>query len=223
MIKTARDADLRSLQILINLYEKAAPIIRRVANLESLNYGELPVTPYTLVESNLTLRMVLNALKKMPEPKDKILFSIRKELENAIISCIKAADAAEKYSELGGDRTNRGHIFLNSIINATVMAHEYIESVAQKLETSSAEITQAKGDEVRVMPAVKEKSRWKPSYSVTLSPGTNPIQTGIDKIAHGIESGLDKLGDIMTLPILGIAKVINIVSGAAKGTGRKKR
>lgn len=216
MIKTARNANLRSLQVLINLYEKAAPIIRRIANLESLNYGELPVTPYALVESNLTLRMVLSTLRKMSEPKDKILVSIRKEFENAIINCIKAADAAEKYSELAGDRSYKGKILLSSIINSTVLAHEYIESVAQKLETSSAAIYQPKDDIAPDSQTGKKETGWKPLRSIPISTSQNPVQKGINNMANGIESGLDKLGDIITLPIVAVTKLLGKISNSSR-------
>ncbi len=221
MLKTVRNADLRSLQVLINLYEKAAPIIRRIANLESLNYGELPVTPYALVESNLTLRMVLSALRKMSEPKDKILVAIRKEFENAILNCIRAADAAEKYSELAGDRSDKGKLLLMSIINYTVLAHEYIESVAQKLETSSAEIRFSKADVCPDSQHGKEDIGWKPASPILISTEQSLIQKGINSIAYGIESGLDKLGDIITLPIAAVAKLLVLLSTSSRG--RKNR
>ncbi|HJX04161.1 MAG TPA: hypothetical protein VJ488_06355 [Dehalococcoidia bacterium] len=212
MLNSIKDANLRSLQMLENLYEKAAPIIRRIANLDTLNYGELPVSPYALVESNLTLRMVLNTLKKMPDPRDKLLASIQKELETAIINCIKAAEASEKYGEMGGVRSDRSRALLSAVINSTVMAHEYIESAGQKLEKTPVELISTIAEIDAKEPSQNQEKRWKAIPVKEVPDGAASVQQGVDKVAGGIETGLDKLGDIITFPIELIVKALRFIS-----------
>jgi hypothetical protein len=66
MMKIVNDKErLRWIQTFMTLYDQAIPIVRHIANLEMLNAGEFPVNTYTVLESDLTLRPMIRALKKM--------------------------------------------------------------------------------------------------------------------------------------------------------------
>jgi hypothetical protein len=114
------------------LYERAAPLIRHIANLNRLQSGELPASPEGIIEIGILLRPVLVAVRKISKPKEKELVAIQKEFELALNNCIKAAEWTEKYIKRC-DYSADGSVFLNLVINATVMAHEYIESVSKKV------------------------------------------------------------------------------------------
>ena len=122
------------------LYEKASPLIRHITNLEKLQAGELPVGPTTLVVSNLTLRPVLAALDKIHKPKEKELAAIQREFKTALLNCIKASELAERYIECDGHSGER-QIVLSMVINAIVLAQEYIESVSKRLAPYLSEST----------------------------------------------------------------------------------
>ena len=119
-------------QSFMPLYERAVPIIRHIANLERLQAGELPASPDRLIESSILLRPVLLAVRKISKPKEKELFTVQREFELALHNCIKAAEWTEKYFNRYDYRID-GTVMLNMIVNTTVLAHEYIESVSKKL------------------------------------------------------------------------------------------
>ncbi len=131
MVKTVKER-IRWFQTFMPLYERAAPLVRHITSLQKLQAGELPVSPGMLVESNLTLRPILNAVSKMCKPKEKDLATIQREFEMALNSCIKAAEWAEKYINYGGHSID-DQMLLSTVINSTVLAHEYIESVSKRL------------------------------------------------------------------------------------------
>lgn len=207
------------------LYEKAAPLVRRIANIDTLGAGELPVSPYTLVESNLTLRPILEALKKIPEPKEKDLVSIQVEFETALSSCIKAAEAAAKYIDLEG-RGIADQVLLGTIINSTVLAHEYIESVSKRLETPSISNLEAilKLGQVPDEEYLKETISKKEKEILNEKDVTPPpvqMRSVIDKAANGIERGLDKLGDAIIFPLEKMAQVFTARKRRPKQRGHK--
>ena len=217
MIRIAKEEDLRSLQTLLRFYEKAAPIIRRIANVEMLNYGQLPASPFALFESNLTLKMILNALKKMSAPKDKMLATIYKEFGISLSSCIRTVEAVEKYGELG-DRSNKSHILLTNIISSTVLAYEYLESVAHKLESSAQAYTSPEIEPTIAIPQGRETTRWKPvavQDDVTVRKRALMI---LNSMACGIEWFLDKLGDLIVFPFVAISRLF---AGIRKSRGRE--
>jgi hypothetical protein len=116
----------------IPLYERATPLVRCIANPERLKAGELPVSPGMLVESSLMLRPILNAVRRIPKSKEKELVTIQREFEIALYNCIRAAEWAEKYinrDSYGMDR----QMLLGMVVNTTVLANEYIESVSKRL------------------------------------------------------------------------------------------
>jgi len=114
------------------LYERAAHIIDRIADLGMLTSGELPVSPYAIAESNLTLQPILEATRKIHKPKEKELLAIQQEFQLSLSSCIRAVEAAVKYIELE-ERGTYNSAVLNTIINSLVLAHDYIESASDKL------------------------------------------------------------------------------------------
>jgi hypothetical protein len=119
-------------QTFMPLYERAAPLVEHIANPQKLKAGILPVSPGMLVESSLTLRLILDNVRKMPKLKEKELVIIQREFEMALYNCVKAAEWAEKYI----NRFNYGmddKMLLNMVINTTVLAHEYMESVSKRL------------------------------------------------------------------------------------------
>ena len=132
MMTKAVKERLRWFQTFMSLYDKAYPLVRHVTNFEKLRAGELPVSPGLLVESNLTLRPILVAITNMPKPKEKELAIIQREFEMAVFNCIKAAEWAEKYINYRSNHMD-GQALLSMIISATVLAHEYMESVSEKL------------------------------------------------------------------------------------------
>lgn len=203
--------ELRSLQLLLNLYDKAAPIVHKIADIDTLNSGELPANPYLLMESNLTLSMILNTLKKMPTPKDKVLITIRNEFEKAIIHCLRVAEASEKLIEVKDIHNDRSSHLLSIIINSTIMAHEYIEEVGKKLEQTPSELVETIAQIEVKEEKNKEKSNGK-EIKVRPSPTKKSLQSGIDIVADYIELGLDKLGDIITFPIELLVKLIRRLS-----------
>jgi hypothetical protein len=216
---------LRWFQVFMPLYEKAAPLVRRIANIDTLGAGELPVSPYTLVESNLTLRPILEALKKIPEPREKDLVSIQVEFETALSSCIKAAEAAAKYIDLEG-RGIADQVLLGTIINSTVLAHEYIESVSNRLETPNMSNLEAilKLGLIPDEEYLKESPNKKEQEILNEKDVTPPpvqVQSVIDKAANGIERGLDKLGDAIIFPLEKMAQVFTARKRRPKQRGHK--
>lgn len=220
------------LHTFVSLYEKAAPVVRRIANPDMLAAGELPVSPYTIVESNLTLRPILNAVRKSSEPLEQDLAGIRKEFETALVSSIKAAEAAVKYIELQ-ERGVDARASLTTIISSTVLAHEYFESVSVKLENYKSEATAPAAelepeplpveDYLQKMEHLSEKrddldKQKKISKRDVVQPSTG-AQPVIDKVAGGIEYGLDKLGDAIIFPFDQIARAAAKISERAKKKG----
>ncbi len=134
----AAEERLTWLRTFVPLYEKAAPIVSQITNLEMLAAGELPVNPYTLAVSNLTLRPILEAVRRLREPKEQEYSGIQREFEIALSSSIKAASAAEKYIELRDDGID-GQAQLSTVISSMVLAHEYMESVAKKMAVLKGE------------------------------------------------------------------------------------
>ena len=133
--KIARER-LRWFQAFMPLYERASPLVLRIADLKRFEVGELPVSPDMLAVSRLTLQPILNAVRRMPNPKDKELATIHREFELALLNCIKAAEWAEKYLNPRHHNVDID-VLLGTVINYTVLAHEYIESVAKKLGSPS--------------------------------------------------------------------------------------
>jgi hypothetical protein len=132
MKKTVKDR-LSWFQTFMPLYERAAPLVQHIANLQRLEAGIFPVSPGMLVESSLTLRPILDNVRKMPKSKEKELVIIQREFEIALYNCVKAAEWAEKYI----NRFSYGmddKMLLNMVINTTVLAHEYMESVSKRLD-----------------------------------------------------------------------------------------
>jgi hypothetical protein len=123
---------VRWFQTFLSLYDKAEPLIQHITDLERLRAGELPVSPGILVESNITLRPVLAAIRKMTKPENKELATIQREFEMALFNCIKASEWAEKYINSRSHHMN-GQAPLNMVINTTVLAREYMGSVSRRL------------------------------------------------------------------------------------------
>ena len=207
---------LRWFQAFTLLYEKAAPVLRQVANPDKLAAGELPLTPYTLAASNLTLRPILEAIRKLSEPKEQEFGDIQKHFKIALSSCIKLAEAAERYIELR-ERGIEDQVSLCTIISSTVLAHEYMESVSRKLEIIKPRVDNLEaGFRLESAPAEKKlKEKKATSEKVTKPAGA---QLAVDKAADGIERGLDKLGDALVFPIEKLARY----SGRFKTIDRKK-
>ena len=206
----AEEEKLKSFNAFTRLYEKAAPIVRHIANLNTLREGKLPLSPYALVESSISLKMILYTLRKIPEPKDKELSSIQRDLETALSSCIKAAEQTEKYSELGGSSI-KGQLLLSTIINSTVLAHEYIESVSKRLEIIAPRMSTLEiAHEIKPASVEIDSKDGMTLDKDIISPGVKPISI-IDKTANYIVSGLDKLGDIIIFPIKILVSFYNAV------------
>lgn len=120
-------------QTFMPLYEKVAPLVLHITNIENIERGELPLSPEALMHTAVTIRPALEALRKMPEPKERELRKIKKEFEIALSNCIKAAESAAKYVKLGIYGIE-GQIQLNNTINSIVLAHGCMESVSKQLE-----------------------------------------------------------------------------------------
>lgn len=207
---------LRWVQTFMTLYDQAIPIVRHIANLEMLNAGEFPVNTYTVLESDLTLRPIIRALKKMHEPADKELANIQREFKIALSSCIKAADVSIRYIE----ERERGHKYrelLNDIVNSTVLANEYIESVSKRLEIIRPKMSDLEaGLNLRPVLVEEQLQQRKIVDKGVILPTER--QSVIDKIANCIEYGLDKLGDALIFPIekmvkacMGMSRTVNRV------------
>lgn len=200
------EENIKSFNAFTRLYEKAAPIVLNITNIDSLNEGNLPLSPYILVESSITLRMILDTVRKIPEPKDKELSIIQGELKTALSSCIKAAEQTEIYIEEGG-RSVKCLPLLNNIINSTVLAHEYIESVSKRLDIITPRMSTLEIAHRLNPSSVKIHSKdGRILDKYIISPRVKPISI-IDKIANYVASGFDKLGDII---IFTIEKLVNL-------------
>ena len=211
MMKIVKDKErLRWVQTFMTLYDQAIPIVRHIANLEMLNAGEFPVNTYTVLESDLTLRPIIRALKKMHEPADKELANIQREFKIALSSCIKAADVSIRYIE----ERERGHKYrelLNDIINSTVLANEYIESVSKRLEIIRPTMSDLKaGLNLRPVLVEEQLQQRKIADKCVIPPSER--QSVIVKIANCIEYGLDKLGDALIFPIEKMVEVYKDMS-----------
>ena len=190
--KTKEVEEIQYFRRMSTLYEKAAPIIKYIAAPEFLKRGLLPVSPHSMVESNITLQMILQAVKKLPKPQNKLLVSIERDFEIALSNCIKAAEASERFIDLTD--YHRDGVFFGQIINAAVLAHEYIESVYQKL-TDFERDTKIIQEQPAKRASLTEKSAT--DYS-DFSPRKNNKQIKTDVVKdheNFIEKGLDKLGD----------------------------
>ena len=203
MVNTGKEA-LRWFETFVPLYEKAASLVRHIADIEALKAGRLPTSLYALVESNLTLGLILQVVRKMPKPEEKELASIQQEFQIALSSCIKAAETAAKYVELV-ERGIEDRALLNIVINSTVLAHEYIESVSTRLEVIRRRMSDlpAKSEPEMV---VEDYLKAKKTPRVNIAPPPPRPQLYIDRIAVGVEHGLDRLGDAMIFSIDKIAR-----------------
>jgi len=231
------EEELKSFSRFLMLFDRAAPIIRYIANLEDLKHGEIPVSPYMLLESNLTLKMILQAVRKLPDVKDKDFIALQKEFDTALSNCIRAAEATEKYVAMG--RSEKAKFLLAIIINSTVMAHEYIDSVSEKINlystkihleetlsrlakegkkeapTSPSKDTARMKDEVPPLPVktfLKEKEKSNHKIIIEqrkIEKGPATPQSLVDETASAIEKGLDKIGDFIIWPLEKLDRAIN--------------
>ena len=204
MAKTVTEEERqKAFETLVSLYDKAEPIIKRVSDLNTFKYGELPLNPYMLVEAGITLRMVLDALRKMSLRRDSEMGIIRREFEIALTNCIKAADATEQYIELSG--TSKSGIILNTIVTSTVMSSEYIESVARRLSvywnTGAGKAVPQKQLVIKDKAPNTEKAK----SDKTKTSGTEP-----DKKSGGVIHVLDKIGDVIIFPIVKLAELTDL-------------
>jgi hypothetical protein len=192
--KTKEAEELQYFRRVSELYEKASPIIRYIAAPEFLKRGLLPVSPRSLVESNITLQMVLQAVKKLTKPQNKLLVSVERDFEIALSNCIKAAEASEKFIDLT-DYHQEG-VFFGQIINAAVLAHEYIESVHQKLTDFEQDSKSIKDEST-----IKFES-WEKAVPHTQSSKVENNNIKVDgrlDRPNLVEKGLDMLGDVIIL------------------------
>jgi hypothetical protein len=217
MAKTATEEEkLKAYDTLMSLYEKAEPIIHRLADLNTFKYGELPLNPYMLVEAGITLSMVLDALKKMPDSHDKELAIINREFQIALSNCIKAADATEKYVEYSG--TPRSRLILNTIVNSTVMANEYMGSVWKRLEVFRG-LYKAVTPPLEQPVVVVEKDKYPETVkeAVKEAPTTpRAPRAPIKKKTGGFVSVLDKIADIIIFPIVKMAELSDLIHKSGK-------
>ena len=227
---------LKSFSRFLMLFDKAAPIIRYIANLEDLKHGEIPVSPYMLLESNLTLKMILQAVRNLPEPKDKDFNTLQKEFDTALSNCIRAAEATEKYVAMG--RSERARFLLANIVNSSVMAHEYINSVEGKIKLYSSKIhleetlsrlaTEEKKERPKPVNAPPDKGKResssmpvetflqekeKTNHRIQIEKSKiddRPVkpQEVVNSTADAIEKGLDKIGDLIIWPFERIDRAI---------------
>lgn len=136
VMKTTAVERLKWLQAFIPLYEKVAPLVRYIANLERIDAGQLPLSPDVLMRSTITLKPALQALRKMAKPKEKELLTLMNDFEAAVSNCIKAGEAAVRYAKSGG-QTMEGRIQLSNLVNSTVLAHQYMELASKRLKRLS--------------------------------------------------------------------------------------
>jgi hypothetical protein len=235
MSKTATEEKrLRAYETIVSLYDKAEPIIQRISDLNTFKYGELPLNPYMLVEAGITLRMVLQALKKIHDPQDRELAIIQREFEISLSNCIKAADHTEKYVELSD--TTKSRIILNTIINSTVMANEYMTSVSKRLEAFNSikkvviqpqkpphivqeiKIPEIVKDDIKVHPKTPEVKDEVKNREIAKEEPKPRQQKPSDKKTGGVVSILDKIGDIVIFPIVKMAELSDL-----KGKSGKKQ
>jgi hypothetical protein len=204
MAKTATaDERQKAYETLVSLYDKAEPIIKRVSDLNTFKYGELPLNPYMLVEAGITLRMVLDALKKISLHGDSEMGTIRHEFEIALTNCIKAADATEQYVELSG--TSRSGMILNTIVTSMVMSNEYIQSVARRL-TSIKDIDTPKATPQK-QPVIKDEA---PRREKAKQKKDKPTAKEPEKKRGGLIRALDKVGDVIIFPIVKLAELTDM-------------
>lgn len=204
MAKTVTEEERqKAYETLVSLYDKAEPIIKRVSDLNTFNYGELPLNPYMLVEAGITLRMVLDALKKMSLRGDSEMGIIRQEFETALTNCIKAADATEQYVELSG--TSKSGLILNTIVTSTVMSKEYIESVARRLAAMKDIITPEAAPQKQ--PVIKDEA---PRREKVKQEKVKPAAKQPEKKRGGIIRALDKIGDVIIFPIVKLAELTDV-------------
>jgi hypothetical protein len=208
---TTEEERQQAFETLSAYYEKAAPIIQRVSDLNTFTYGELPLNPYMLVEAGITLKMMLHALRKLHEPHDKELALIYREFDTALSNCIKAAEATEKYVEVAG--TSRSRVILNIIINSTVMANEHMESVAKRLREYAK-----KGTSVMVVQPQRQ-AEVKQRESEESHAGTQP-EVPVNNKPGGVIRVLDKIGDIIIYPI---AKMADLSDAVHRSNNREKK
>jgi hypothetical protein len=223
MARTAtEEARQQAYETLSEYYSQAAPIIERVSDLNTFNYGELPLNPYMLVEAGITLKMMRHALKKIPEPRDKELSAIRRQFDTALANCVKAAEATEKYVEVAG--TSRSPAILNIIINSTVMANEYMGSVSKKLKAYNIRSDDSAAAQVKKQAPVAEKVERKEAEKIIsainadIESYCNNVngqpQASPGKKPDGIIHALDKIGDIIIYPIVKIADLSDSIHKA---------
>lgn len=152
------------------------------------------------------MQMVLQAVKKLAKPQNKILISVERDFEIALSSCIKAAEATERFIDLT-DYHREGVLF-SQIINQAVLAHEYSESVYQKLtgyEHDSKRFQSNPEEKIilkEVTPAnvIFRQNRVSDDQNVVIPQKApeNIIETGLDKVGDGIIYLIDKIQKAFT-------------------------
>ncbi len=114
------------------LYDKADPLIRSITSIQVEEDGEVHISPQVLADCQLTLGLILRAVKHMSQPDGKEMRHAKREFEAALGSCIKATDLLARHARFG--RANvRERIHLINLLSSIVLAHECIESVSRKL------------------------------------------------------------------------------------------
>lgn len=103
------------------------------------------------------------------------------------------------------ERGIKDRALLNIVINSTVLAHEYIESVSNRLEVIRRRMSDLPAKRKPDL-VVEDYLKGKKTPRIDVAPPPPRPQLYIDRIAVGVEHGLDKLGDVVIFPIDKIAR-----------------
>jgi hypothetical protein len=123
---------LQWFQVLSSFYEIAAPYIEIFTGIKCQALEKRAIETDLIEENAFVLRQLLSLVKNLPQPPDEELSRIKKHFETALLNCINGSEALVKYIEHDPNSTE-SQLQLDNLINAVVLAREYIESIYIRL------------------------------------------------------------------------------------------
>ena len=129
---TAIKEKLHWFQVLASFYEIAEPYIDVFIGIKCKALENRTVDTDAIEQNAHVLRKLLSLIKNLPEPPDAELSRTRSHLETALVNCINGSEALVKYLNYEAGST-ASQVQLDNLINAIVLAREYIESIYKRL------------------------------------------------------------------------------------------
>jgi hypothetical protein len=123
---------LQWFQVLSSFYEVAAPYMEIFIGIKCQALEKRTIETDLIEENAYVLRQLLSLIKNLPQPPDEELSRIKKHFETALLNCINGSGALVKYIQFDAN-SNESQLELDNLVNAIVLAREYIESIYIRL------------------------------------------------------------------------------------------